>query len=158
SFLKALACAEQSQAELPGNRDRQFQVAVVQSNLAMLLGDVQRPVEAESYSRKSIDRLNSLVAAHPAVRAYRNCLADTYHEGGLLLRGLKRPREAEEAYRQAVRLQESLVREFPQVPEYRSNLGATLNNLATLRKDAKQPEEALALIEEAIRRQQGAVK
>jgi Flp pilus assembly protein TadD len=73
-----------------------------------------------------------LVAEHPQVPQYRQLLASTHSNLGLLLKDIGRVADAEKAYRQALQLYERLVAEHPQVPQYRQELARTHNNLGVL--------------------------
>jgi tetratricopeptide (TPR) repeat protein len=82
------------------------------------------------------------VAEHPQVPQYRQELAMTHNNLGLLLQATGRVAEAEKAYRQALQLYERLVAEHPQVPQYRQELAMTHNNLGVLLKATGRADEA----------------
>jgi serine/threonine protein kinase/Flp pilus assembly protein TadD len=87
---------------------------------------------AEKAYRQALQLCEQLVAEHPQVPEYRQDLATTHNNLGVLLKDTGRPAEAEKAYRQALQLRERLVAEHPQVPEYRQGLAGTHTNLGVL--------------------------
>jgi tetratricopeptide (TPR) repeat protein len=89
-----------------------------------------------------------LAAEFPAVPSYRQGLALSHNNLGILLRDTGRPREAEEAYRRALSLQQELAAGRPAVPDYRRELAGSYYNLGTLLRRTGRPREA----EEAYRR------
>jgi tetratricopeptide (TPR) repeat protein len=66
------------------------------------------------------------------VPEYRQELATTHNNLGVLLEATGRVAEAEKAHRQALQLYERLVAEHPQVPQYRQELAMTHNYLGVL--------------------------
>jgi tetratricopeptide (TPR) repeat protein len=63
---------------------------------------------------------------------YRQNLAESHHNLGLLLAGLNKRAEAEAAYRQALAIREKLTAEYPAVSQYRLELAGSHNSLGAL--------------------------
>jgi tetratricopeptide (TPR) repeat protein len=97
-----------------------------------------------------------LVEQFPIVPAYRQELARSHNNLGILLHG--RPGEAEKEHRLALALKEKLAEQFPAAPEYRqdaamshNNLGALLSGLSGRREEAeKECRSALAILEKLV--------
>jgi tetratricopeptide (TPR) repeat protein len=118
--------------------DGQFRVAKVRA----FLGERS---EAVSGYREAIRLSERLATDFPAVPEYRQDLAMSHNNLGLLLADLGKRTEAEAAYRQALALREKLAADFPAVPEYRQGLAHIHNNLANLlNRPGKLPEAEAA--------------
>jgi serine/threonine-protein kinase len=81
----------------------------------------------------------------PTVPAYRQELATTHNNLGILLATWGGQAEAEVAYRQALTLQDKLAADFPSISQYRHELARSQNNLGNLLKNlGKWPEAEVA--------------
>jgi tetratricopeptide (TPR) repeat protein len=89
-----------------------------------------------------------LVAEFPGVPRYRQNLAMSYGELGILLTELGQRSEAEQAYRRELQIEEQLVAEAPTDPDCPYDLANGYNNLGTLLRDSGQNSTA----EQAYRR------
>ncbi len=89
------------------------------------------------------------MAEHPQVPEYRQQLATTHNNLGLLLKATGRVAEAEKAHRQALQLREQLVAEHPQVVEYKVDLGRVLGAVGILYATQGKTEEALRHLQRA---------
>jgi tetratricopeptide (TPR) repeat protein len=76
------------------------------------------------------------------VPAYRQDLARSHTNLGLLLQNTGRLKEAEGEYRRALDLFQQLARDFPAVPEYRQELAASHNSLGLLLQNTGRLQEA----------------
>jgi tetratricopeptide (TPR) repeat protein len=114
-----------------------------------LLQNSGRPREAEAAFGRARDLHQQLAKDFPAVPGYRQNLASTHTNLGVLLQTTGRPQEAEAAYRQARDLQQQLAQDFPSVPDYANGLANTLVSLAILRIDQKNPAAAQRYLEQA---------
>src|SRR5262249_27580858 len=82
-------------------------------------------------------------AEHPDVPDYRQALAHSHNNLGLLLADLGKLTEAGAAHRAALRELERLAAEHPAVPEYRSALGASYSNFGRVLEGSGRPVEPL---------------
>jgi tetratricopeptide (TPR) repeat protein len=112
-----------------------FRVAKLRAKLG------QRDQAAEGF-REAITLWEMLAAASPAVPEYRQRVAKSHNNLGMLLEDLGQRVEAEAAYRRARDLKEQLAADFPAVPEYRQELARSHNNLAHLLAGLGQRVEA----------------
>lgn len=87
------------------------------AHLRGLLGD--QP-QAEAGYRQAVRLLEQLVADFPDVAEYRQKLAQTHHNLGIVLAELGKQEEAEAAFRQAMALRQRLVEDVPNEPTCRS--------------------------------------
>jgi tetratricopeptide (TPR) repeat protein len=85
-----------------------------------------------------------LAADFPTRPEFRQDLATTQNNVGVLLRDLGRMQEAEAAFGEAVALQEQLAAGFPNRPEFRQDLAKTHNNLGNLFNATGRPKPAEA--------------
>jgi serine/threonine protein kinase/gas vesicle protein len=111
-----------------------------------------RAVESAAAFALARDGYAKLAADFPAVPRYRQELALSHDELGLMLTNLEKRPEAEQEYRQALALLEKLAAEFPAVPQYRqhlakshTNLGNLLHHLGKWAQAEQQFRQALAL-------------
>jgi serine/threonine protein kinase/tetratricopeptide (TPR) repeat protein len=121
--------------------DGQFRVAYMRA----FLGERN---EAIPGYREAIRLMEKLVADFPTVPAYRQGLAKSHNELGILLRDLGKRREAEAAYRQALAIRQQLVDDVPSEPNYLRDLAQTYNDLGILFYD----QHNLSQAEEAYRK------
>jgi tetratricopeptide (TPR) repeat protein len=91
-----------------------------------------------------------LAADFPAVPLYRQDLAKTYNNLGVLLLHLGKRPEAMEACRQALALRKKLAADFPDAPEYRDELARSHNNLGKLLTKLGNGPEAETAYREAL--------
>jgi tetratricopeptide (TPR) repeat protein len=106
--------------------------------------------EAEEAFRTSQERYAQLVADFPAVPDYRQELAVTHENLGVLLKDTGRGKEAEGEYRQARDLQQHLVNESPGVPGYRERLAGCHCNLGALLHSAGRAQDAEGELRQAL--------
>jgi tetratricopeptide (TPR) repeat protein len=81
---------------------------------------------------------------------YRQILAKSQNNLGILLGGLGRPAEAEAAFRQGIAIQEKLAVDFPRVPDYRQALAKGQLSLGTLLLGQGKCAEAEAVLGQAL--------
>jgi serine/threonine protein kinase/predicted RNA polymerase sigma factor len=83
-----------------------------------------------------------LVAHFPSCPDFRQGLALSHNNRGILLRDTGRPKEAEEDYDQALSIQKQLAADFPSRSEFRQHLAATYNNRGNLLHENGRLKEA----------------
>jgi serine/threonine-protein kinase len=91
-----------------------------------------------------------LAADFPTVPAYRQWLAKSHNELGILLAELGKGPEAEAECRKALALQERLAADFPTVPAYRQELAGSHNDLGILLAELGKRVEAEAEYRRAL--------
>jgi serine/threonine-protein kinase len=109
----------------------------------------EREAALADYERMRVV-FTQLAAAFPSVPEYRQDLATSHNNLGMLLASLGKGPEAEAEYRQALALQEQLAADFPTVPEYRQELAGSHNNLGVLLRDLMKRPEAEAEYRRAL--------
>jgi tetratricopeptide (TPR) repeat protein len=95
-----------------------------------------------------------LAAEFPTRPDYRQELATSHNNLGLLLRATGRPQEAEAAFRQALKLYEQLATDFPTRPDYRQGLAMSHHNLGYLLQTTGRLQEAQAAYRQALKLQE----
>jgi tetratricopeptide (TPR) repeat protein len=113
----------------------EFKVAVLRSRLGQIK-------EAIAGYLKGLNIQQKLVAEFPRVPEYRQDLAASHNNLGLLWAGQKQPEQAAEHHRRALDIKQKLAAEFLAVPGYRQDLAASHNNLGNLLAAQPQPEMA----------------
>jgi tetratricopeptide (TPR) repeat protein/tRNA A-37 threonylcarbamoyl transferase component Bud32 len=108
-------------------------------NIRRRLGQLK---EAEAAYRASQERYARLATDFPAVPAYRQRLAQSHNNLGVLLAEAGRLKEAAGEYRQAEDLYQQLAHDFPAVPEYRQDLAGNHANLGNLLQNTGRLKEA----------------
>jgi serine/threonine-protein kinase len=96
-----------------------------------------------------------LAASFPAVPQYRQHLATSHNNLGLLLKDLGRQPEAEAEYRRAITFQQKLAADFPSVPEYRRDLARSHNNLGIVLSSQGDGPGGEAAYRQALALQEG---
>jgi tetratricopeptide (TPR) repeat protein len=115
-----------------------------------LLAGLGKDPEAEAAYRQAQAIFDKLAADFPTVPQYRQDLAASHYNLGVLLAGLGKRPEAEAAYRQALAIQEKLAADLPTVPEYRRDLAKSHNNLGVLLAGLGKHPEAEAAYRQAL--------
>jgi tetratricopeptide (TPR) repeat protein len=92
-----------------------------------------------------------LVAEQPLVPEYRQALAMSHHNLGVLLAGQGKADEAAGEYRAALKELVRLVAEQPLVPEYREDLAMSHNNLGLLLAGQGKADEAARAYRAALK-------
>ena len=112
---------------------------------------------AEEQYRKALAIQEKLVADFPAVSGYREDLAGSHGNLGILLASLGQGDAAEEEYRKGLAIQEKLAADFPDVAEYRPDLAESHTNLGGLLLNSdrgaaaeEQYRKALAIQEKLV--------
>jgi tetratricopeptide (TPR) repeat protein len=110
------------------------------------LGDIRRLLgrhaQAAGDYRRAIDLQERLTADFPDVPDYRQDLADSLTNWGLLLEERNQPRPAEAAHRRALAVRKQLTEDFPTRTACRKELADSHNNLGTLFLDRDQYDKA----------------
>ena len=102
-----------------------YRVGLIESRLG-------RKKEGVAALRMARDGYEKLTADFPAVPDYRQYLAISHHNLGLLLADVESRGEAQEEYQKGLAIQEKLAADFPAVPKYRQELAWSHNNLGRL--------------------------
>ena len=87
---------------------------------------------------------------YPANALYRDQLAKSYFNLGILLHQMGKLPEAEEAYRQAIALHEQLAAEDPDAIDYRRDLADDYNNLGAVLRDRGELPKAEKAYRQAV--------
>jgi eukaryotic-like serine/threonine-protein kinase len=98
--------------------------------------------EAEAAYMDALAIRKRLAADFPSRPEFRQDLASSHNNLGILLKATGRPKEAETAYTDAVALQKQLAADFPTRPEFRQDLASSHNSLGILLKATGRPTEA----------------
>jgi serine/threonine-protein kinase len=118
------------------------------------LAAVRRALGANEAALADYERMRAafaqLAAGFPTVPEYRQFLARSYNDLGLLLADLGRGSEAEGAIRQSLALLAQLAADFPAEPEYRQELAGSHRNLGTLLEALGRRAEAEAAYRRAL--------
>jgi serine/threonine protein kinase/tetratricopeptide (TPR) repeat protein len=109
------------------------------AHLSALLG---QQIKAVAAYRQAEVLLGQLAEEFPDAPEYREKLARTDNNLGVLLAELGNEAEAETAFRHAVTLRAKLADKFPKVPPYGRDLAASYNDLAFLLQEQKNYAEA----------------
>jgi tetratricopeptide (TPR) repeat protein len=115
-----------------------------------VLADLGKRAEAEAAYRQALAIQDKLAGEYPAVPQYRQELATSHNNLGILHARLGKRAEAEEAYRKALAIHEKLAGEYPAVPQYRQELATSHNNLGNLLASLGKPAEAEAAYRQAL--------
>ncbi len=115
-----------------------------QENLAMVLSRLGQRSDAERIVSRCISIGEALRSDFPLVPQYREDLAGTYGNLGLLLNeiGPERGEEAARNFDKAAVLFQALVAEYPGVPGYRHGLAASRNALGQFFRATRRWKEA----------------
>jgi tetratricopeptide (TPR) repeat protein len=113
---------------------------------------------AEDSWQEALASWGRLAAKFPARPAYRQGLAASHNNLGVLLSATGRLQEAEAAYRDALALQKQLAADFPNQPDMRNDLAGTLVNLAILCNQRREFPAAKKYLTEAQPPHQAALK
>ena len=114
--------------------------------------------EAEAAYSAALDLQKQLAADFPTRPEFRQELARSHNNLGILLRDTGRLKEAEAAYGAALDLQRQLAADFPNQPDLRNELAGTCVNLAVLCNQRRDFQAAKAYLEEARPHHQAALK
>ena len=118
-FRQSITLFESLLANFPDDPARRFKLADTQDDLARTVA-ANKPGEAEALFRTAVDAKIALLNNDPKNIDYREALAASHNNLGLLLRHqLARPLEAETSLRQALPIYQELVAELPEVLNYR---------------------------------------
>jgi tetratricopeptide (TPR) repeat protein len=117
-------------------------------NIRYSLGELQ---EAERDYDQALGIQQQLVADFPGRPEYRQDLAKSHNNRGLLLYTLKRMVQAEQDYNQALNIQTQLVADFPTRSEFRQDLAKSYNNRGNVLSDMNRVKEARQDYDQALR-------
>ncbi|MFO0877702.1 MAG: tetratricopeptide repeat protein [Gemmataceae bacterium] len=98
--------------------------------------------EAEQDHNAAVEIWKQLVADFPTRPEFRQDLARSHNNRGLLLNGTGRLKEAEQDHNAAVEIKKELAADFPTRPKFRQDLAQSYNNRGALLKDTGQLKEA----------------
>jgi len=121
----------------------QFHVAYLRHKLG--LGE-----EVAAGYREALAIEQKLVDDFPAVPEYRQELAASHYNLGLLLADQNQPEQAAQQHRKVLAIQQKLADEFPAVPVYRQELASSHNNLGVLLAGQNQKEQAAEQYRKAL--------
>src|SRR5262245_9169201 len=110
---------------------------------------VERKEAEQGYDQAGVI-YRQLAADFPAKLQFRQNLATSHNNRGILLTNTGRLREAEQEYDQALSLRKQLAAEFPSHPGYRGDLAANYNNRGRLRYNTGRLPEAEQDFDQAV--------
>jgi tetratricopeptide (TPR) repeat protein len=116
----------------------------------MLLAATGRPKDAEAAYTDALAIQKQLAAEYPGRPEFRQDLARTHTNLGLLLGETGRHKDAEVAYRDALAIEKQLAAEYPGRPEFRHDLANNHNNLGVLLLNTGRHKEAEAACADAL--------
>ena len=106
--------------------------------------------EAEAAYAEALAIRKQLAADFPTVPEYRNDLATSHGNLGLLYGATNRLKEAEAEYDRALAIHKQLAADFPTQPKFRSHLARTHANLGGVYHSADRFKEAEAAFAESV--------
>ena len=104
----------------------------------LYINELDDYINAEKYCLRSLEIYECLANENPA--KYRNDLATTYYNLGVLYRDLNKYDKTEKYCLHALEINEHLAKENPE--KYREDLATTYNNLGVLYRDLNQYDKA----------------
>jgi serine/threonine-protein kinase len=118
--------------------------------LARIREDLGEAQQATADCARAQEIFAGLAAQHPAVPQYRQELAASHNNLGMLLHDARGLKEAENAYRSAVNVFRQLVVDFPTDPVYQAELAKSYNNLGKLLRSMGRLKEAERAYRDAL--------
>jgi tetratricopeptide (TPR) repeat protein len=149
-YERAIALDEGLVQAAPDHREYRLELAKYYNNLAALLGDLGRPVEAVARSGRAIDLLDSLARLAPSLAVER---ADSHTlRGGLLVD--REPAGAVQEYARALGIFESVLDDprLRGMPDFHLRFGDLLLDLAAFPGGGAASSEARRLLDRALDR------
>jgi tetratricopeptide (TPR) repeat protein len=131
--------------------ERSFRLAGSDVSLALLLAAEGRQDEEEKYLEQAAQLLRPLAKDYPTAAAFKEGLAKTHFNRGLLLE-IARPTDAEKELGEALKLFQELAEKHPAVPEFCEELGASHNSLGRLLTRGGRADAAEQALREAQKR------
>src|SRR5262249_29713501 len=122
------------------------------------LSETGRLKEAEAAYTDALAIQKQLSADFPTRPEFRQALALTHNNLGVLLRATGRLKEAESAYKGALSIQNQLAADFPSQPDLRNDLAGSFVNLAGLCIEHGDFAAARAYLDEASPHHMAALK
>jgi tetratricopeptide (TPR) repeat protein len=117
-----------------------------------------RPRQAEAAYQDGLALQKQLAADFPTRPEFRQQLAGSHNNLGILLRDTGRLKEAEVAYQNGLALYKQLAADFPNKPDLRNEVAAALVNLGLLGNQRREFDQARAYLEEALPYHEAALK
>jgi serine/threonine protein kinase/lipoprotein NlpI len=111
------------------------------------LGELQ---EAEQDYDAAISIQKQLVADFPSRPEFRQDLASSYYNRGVLLKDTRGLQEAKKDFDQALSIREQLAADFRSRPEFRQDLASSYNSRGNLLQNTGQDEEAEHAFDQAV--------
>lgn len=133
----------------PDNPDFRIDLALIWNQKGKLWSDLN-PVKSEQSYMQAINLEDGLVADFPATPYYRQELASTLNNLGILLQARGNGTSAETAFEKSLGIRDRLAREVPWVPDHRRDLAAGLNNRGIQLQLQNRLKEARPLYEKAL--------
>jgi tetratricopeptide (TPR) repeat protein len=141
AYRRALELLRRLAAEHPDRPDVRADLAVTLNHSGNLQRRSGALAEAYQTYRQARDTFAALVR-ESSEPAYRNGLAGSYNNLGVVGHNLGKWRKAEDAYRRALNLLRQLVDADPRRPGYRHDLASSYNNLGCLLHELNRHREA----------------
>jgi tetratricopeptide (TPR) repeat protein len=116
-----------------------------------LLQELGKRADAEGAYREALKIQTQLVHDFPGVPAYRQQLASSHHNLGVLFHGTRKLAEAEAAYREALKIQEQLMQDFLGDRKYHHEAAKSYHHLAILLTHRGKGDDAEAAYRQAMK-------
>jgi tetratricopeptide (TPR) repeat protein len=159
SYRQASDVLEKLAADWPAATEHTKSLALCQTNLGLVLRNMERHEEAEQVLRRAVDLHAKLVAEFPRDTRAHSALAVTRDSLAVVLAAIGRLDDAEQLLRESVAAQEKLIVDYPDVPDFRSRLGFSLFNLAEfLDHRLNRLSEARQRMDQAVAHQREALR
>ncbi len=127
AFRGALDDLTRLRSDRPDDPDLRHEFVAAHNHLGNLFRDV-RQHEANQHYREAVRLGRDLTADFPSVPLYRQQLAASCNNLGILLQAAGKRDEADQAFADALSAKGKLAADFPCVPGYRRDLAGSLNN------------------------------
>ncbi len=127
------------------------ELALARSRVAQITGFLGSPAAAAAQFPQAVAMWEGLVAAQPRNLAYRDELAETLHQQGVVLLRLNGRRDdALHSFDRARDLIEPLIAADPRSVRRREELGEILQNIAQIQYEQGQPLAAIAILRRTL--------
>src|SRR5262249_42903137 len=134
-----------------GDPGLRAELAAARSRVAQITGFTGSPAEAAAQFPQAVAMWEGLVAAQPGNPAYREELAETLNDQGVVLLRLEgRRAEALRSFDRARDLIEPLIAADPRSVRRREELGNILQNIAQIQYEQGQPRAAIESLQRKL--------
>ena len=149
SLEEALEIGSELVKKHADNPDYRIDLALAWNEKGKLWKDLD-PAKSEASYKEAITIQDSLIADFPATPYYRQELAGTLNNLGILLQAVGNSNNAENAFNRSINIRDKLAKDIPWVPDHRKDLAAGLNNRGIQLQIQNRIKEARPLYEKAL--------